>query len=83
MIQGAHGDNLALEELVVPSSYDQVPSAQLPSAVLELAELYVAYARDVAEATHTAPTFQDAVRMHKLIDAAMASTETGQFISLE
>lgn len=83
VIQGAHGDNLALEELVVPSSYDQVPSAQLPSAVLELAELYVAYARDVAEGTQTAPTFEDAVRMHKLIDAAMASTENGQFITLD
>lgn len=83
MIQGAHGDNLPLEQLVVPSTYSQVPSANLPSAVLELAELYVAYARDVAEGTHTAPTFDDAVRMHKLIDAAVASTENGQFISLD
>lgn len=83
LIEGAHGDKLPMERLVVPASYDRVPVAELPSAVLELAELYVAFARDLSEGTHTAPTFDDAVRMHKLIDATVASTQTGQFITLD
>jgi predicted dehydrogenase len=45
---------------------------------MELAENYAAFARDVANGTCAAPTFRDAVRMHKLIDAAMESSETGQ-----
>ncbi|WP_397453375.1 Gfo/Idh/MocA family protein [Pseudomonas sp. NA-150] len=83
VIKGAHGDNQPLDVLDVPASYDRVPAAELPSAVLELAELYVAYANDVAEGSHTAPTFDDAVRMHKLIDAAMKSTQDGQFVTLD
>jgi predicted dehydrogenase len=82
-IEGAHGDNLPLAPLVIPDAYDRLPPSDLPSSVLELAEVYAAYARDVADGTHDAPDFEDAVRMHKLIDAAMASTETGRRIDLD
>jgi predicted dehydrogenase len=82
-IEGAHGDNLPLEPLVIPDSYDRLPPSDLPSSVLELAEIYAAYARDVAKDTHDAPTFEDAVRMHKLIDAAVVSTETGRRVDLD
>lgn len=81
-IEGAHGDNLPLEPMPVPSSYDVLPESDLPSAVLELAELYAAYAADVANGTKTAPTFDDAVRMHELLDAVEESTKTGQRVSL-
>jgi predicted dehydrogenase len=74
---GAHGDKLPLGPLPVPAQYDPLPKAGLPSAVMELAENYAAFARDLASGTKTAPTFRDAVRMHKLIDAAMESSETG------
>lgn len=82
VIQGAHGDKLPLTPLPVPASYDRLPESGLPSAVLELAELYHAYAEDVANGTRTAPTFEDAVRMHKLLDAAKESSETGRRIAL-
>ena len=81
-IYGVKGDNVALEPMPVPSSYDVLPSSALPSAVLELAELYAAYAADVANGTQTAPTFEDAVRMHELLDAATESTATGRRVSL-
>jgi predicted dehydrogenase len=32
----------------------------------------------VVNGTNTPPTFRDAVRMHKLIDAAMQSSKTGR-----
>jgi predicted dehydrogenase len=56
----------------------RLPASNLPSAVLELAELYHAYAQDVAEGTHAAASFEDAVRMHKLLDAALETSHTGR-----
>jgi hypothetical protein len=47
--------------LSVPESYNWLPPSELPSAVLELANLYAAYARDVSTGTHLAPTFADAI----------------------
>ncbi len=82
-IFGAHGDKLALERLDVPDSYRRLPDSPLPSAVLELAELYWAYAHDVANGTHTAPTFADAVRMHRLLDSAQTSYRAREFARLD
>lgn len=78
VIEGAHGDNLPLQLMPVPDAYLRLPDSNLPSAVLELAELYYVYAQDVVEGTQVAATFDDAVRMHKLIDAALAASATGQ-----
>jgi predicted dehydrogenase len=78
IITGAHGDNLPLEVLEVPESYNWLPPSSLPSAVLELANLYAAHARDVREGTHEAPTFATAIRMHELLDLVEASTELGE-----
>lgn len=77
IVEGAHGDNVPLQALPVPTTYDQLPPSELPSAVLELAGLYAAYANDVRDGTKTAPDFSDAVRIHELINAAVKSSETG------
>ena len=53
---------------------------QVRAQLLELADLYWAYAHDVANGTRTAPTFADAVRMHDLIDYAQASFRSQRFI---
>ncbi|WP_288823995.1 Gfo/Idh/MocA family oxidoreductase [uncultured Paraburkholderia sp.] len=81
-IEGAHGDNLPLLPMPVPPAYHDLPRSDLPSAVLELAELYAAYANDVRNGTRTAPDFSDALRMHQLINAAVTSYETGKHITL-
>lgn len=76
VIEGAHGDNLALQPLPVPDRYQRLPASTLPSAVLELAELYYVYAQDVAEGTHAAATFDDALRLHRLLDAAKTGSQS-------
>jgi predicted dehydrogenase len=81
-IFGAHGDKQPLERLQVPPDYQRLPQSALPSAVLELAELYWAYAHDVENGTHTAPTFADAVRMHRLIESAQTSYASREFVQL-
>ncbi len=75
LIEGAKGDNLPLAPLTIPDSYDWLPESELPSAVLELANLYAAYARDVAEETHTAPSFEDALWLHRLFDQLQAASD--------
>lgn len=81
IVEGAHGDNVPLRALPVPTTYDQLPPSELPSAVLELAGLYAAYANDVRDGTKTAPDFSDAVRIHELINAAVKSSETGTHVA--
>jgi predicted dehydrogenase len=82
VIEGAHGDNLPLEQLPVPAIYDRLPPSGLPSAVLELAQLYAAYAEDIHTGSRTAPTFDDALRMHNLLDATVESTESGRYVEV-
>jgi len=83
VILGAHGDKQPLARLDVPQGFHRLPASELPSAVLELGELYWAYAHDVSHGTHEAPDFADAVRMHRLIDGALASFSTRRFMSTE
>lgn len=77
VIQGAHGDKVPLRVLPVPNHYLRLPASDLPSAVLELGELYYTYAQDIERGTQVAATFDDAVRLHKLLDAALRSSQTG------
>ena len=78
VIEGAHGDNMPLQVLLVPDAYHLVPKSTLPSSVLELAHLYAAYAADVQQGTHTATTFEDGLWMHRFFDLMSQSSETGQ-----
>jgi len=77
VIAGAHGDNQPMQVMPVPATYDTLPPSGLPSAVLELAHLYAAYAHDVHEGTQRAPTFRDAIRMHDLIETAERAARDG------
>jgi predicted dehydrogenase len=82
VVTGAHGDKLPLETQSVPDSYNWVPAAPLPSAVLELAHLYAALAKDFDANTHTVPTFEDAARLHRLIEGFQDSSADGMRISV-
>ncbi len=77
VVEGAHGDDLPLAALPVPSPGTGLPESDLPSAVLELAHLYAAFARDLATGSQTAPTFDDAVWLHGLFDRFDASSRQG------
>lgn len=80
VIEGAHGDNLPMRHLPTPLGYDKLPPSDLPSAVLELAHLYAAFADDVATGGRSAATFEDAIRMHRLLDTALESSSKRQRI---
>lgn len=82
LITGALGDNQPMQAMPVPAQYDTLPASDLPSAVLELAHLYAAYAHDVSAGTQLAPTFRDAIRMHDLIETAERSSAAGVRLSV-
>lgn len=83
LIRGAHGDDLPLDTLSVPTQYNWVPEATLPSAVLELANLYEAFARNGAGGPEKAPDFGDALWMHRLIEAFERSSAEGKSVTID
>jgi predicted dehydrogenase len=76
-VAGSQGDGEALRVLPIPAQYQGLPASKLDASVLDLAYLYAAYANDRVQGTHDAPTFADAVKMHKLIDLITESSSTG------
>jgi predicted dehydrogenase len=80
---GARGDKRSLTLQRVPDKYRALRGAKLPTTVSELAGIYAAIALDKAAGTSTAPTFRDALRMQKLIVAAMDSSESGCRVSFD
>jgi predicted dehydrogenase len=82
VVQGAKGDNLPLQTLTVPESYDWLPDSGLPSAVLELANLYAAFATGSNDAAVRAPTFDDALWLHRLFDHFEASNRDGKRVAV-
>ena len=82
VIEGAKGDNLPLQTLTVPESYNWLPDSNLPSAVLELANLYVAFAAGGEDAVDRAPSFEDALWLHLLFDSFEASNRDGKRVDV-
>ncbi|MDQ2820210.1 MAG: Gfo/Idh/MocA family oxidoreductase [Pseudomonadota bacterium] len=82
VVEGARGDAQPLQILPVPAQYRWLPDETLAGSVAELAHLYAAYARDVRDGTQLAPTFADAVNMHAVIDAIIASDAAGARVTV-
>ncbi len=74
-LKSARGDEKAFKPLEVPASFlaglgrEPVPG--------NVARNYARMARDLREGTHTAPSFDDAVALHRVIAAIEQSSEDG------
>jgi hypothetical protein len=53
----------------IPDSYQGLPMSKLDASVLDLAHLYAAFAKGGDNGSYDAPTFTDAVRLHRLISS--------------
>ena len=75
-LAGARGDEQVFRPLDVPASY----RAGWPQDVVpgNVARVYARMASDLREGTRTAPTFEDAVALHKVIAAIETAAETGR-----
>jgi predicted dehydrogenase len=72
-------DTGAFKPLPTPAAYAPLPVAHLDASVQDVAYLYAAYARDKATGSADAPSFEDAVRQHRLIDEIRQASESFGF----
>ena len=75
-LAGAQGDAQTLSPIEVPPQYLWTP--ELPMFVQNVAQVYALMVEDIASGTHRAPTFEDAVRRHRLLDAVERSAASGR-----
>jgi predicted dehydrogenase len=74
-LEGARGDERAFRALKVPASYRSGwPEEVEPGNV---ARLYARLAQDIRDGTRTAPSFDDAVAVHRIIAAIERAAESG------
>jgi predicted dehydrogenase len=74
-LKGARGTEKTFRPLEIPASYlSGWPEDVVPGNV---ARLYARMARDLREGTRTAPTFEDAVAVHRIIAAIEKAAESG------
>ncbi|AKT38391.1 Gfo/Idh/MocA family protein [Chondromyces crocatus] len=77
-LSGARGDGQPLEPLPIPDRYHWVPTTDLSLHAQEVGNLYAAFARDFTEGTRLAPSFRDALHLHRLLDTFAESSVSGQ-----
>lgn len=75
-LQGAHGEEKTFRSLEIPASYrvgwpDDAESGNV-------ARLYARMARDLREGSRSAPSFDDAVAVHRIIAAIERAAESGR-----
>ena len=78
LIEGSQGDGEMLRPLPIPATYHQVPASTLDASVLDLAHVYAAYARARTGDSHDAPSFADALKLHRLIDLISEAAINGR-----
>src|SRR3954447_7708144 len=76
-VRGGTGAQSALELLPVPEKYRWAPP-QAPGASTNVAQAYAHFAHDYREGTHLCPTFDDAVKRHRMLDAIETAAATGK-----
>ena len=81
-LSGARVADTKMAPLAVPASYNWLPPSDLPSSVLELADLFEVHARDLASCSRTVPSFEDALFMQRLLEQAAVSSASGRRIKL-
>jgi predicted dehydrogenase len=77
MISGAQRKDRQLAPLPVPDSYRRVDIAPREFAYA-VAHAYKCVAEDLRAGTHRAPTFADALSLHRFLDAVDRAATTGQ-----
>ncbi|HEY6981019.1 Gfo/Idh/MocA family oxidoreductase [Reyranella sp.] len=78
-IEGARGEEKTFRPLEVPASYRAGWPEDAESG--NVARLYARVARDLREGTRTAPSFDDAVAVHRIIAAIEKAAESGSRVA--
>lgn len=65
LLAGGRGEDKRVESIRVPTDH---PEIRLHGPARNVAALYATFARDLDQGTRVAPSFSDAVRLHRLVD---------------
>lgn len=76
LLKGARGEENTFRPLEVPASYRVGWPKDVESG--NVARLYARMARDLREGTGTAPSFDDAVAVHRIVAAIEKAAESGR-----
>jgi predicted dehydrogenase len=79
-LEGARGQETTFRQLELPDSYRTGWPEDAESG--NVGRLYARMARELREGSNTAPTFDDAVAVHRIIAAIEKADETGNRTSL-
>ena len=82
-MKGAQGNVRHWTEIEIPDHLRLIPPSDLDVSVQDLAQLYIAFARDRVTGTKSVRDFKGAVAMHRLIDAINEASSSHRFASLE
>jgi predicted dehydrogenase len=75
---GARGAETAVQVMPIPDKYRWAPPQPAPGFATNVAQTYAMFARDYRDGTHYCPTFDDAVRRHRLLQAIETAAASGQ-----
>lgn len=78
-IMGGHKDDKALQELPVPERFKCVPEeVRGLGAAYDVGQMWVKFAEAIRTGGHVEADFDHAVRRHRMLDAIVRASETGQ-----
>jgi len=77
-VRGAQGAARELSELPIPARYRWVPDSLERDSRYNVAQLYANLAESIRQGTPASPSFAAAVTRHRLLDAIVQASETGQ-----
>jgi len=78
-IMGGHKDDKALQELPVPERLKWVPEdVRKVGRAYDVGQMWVKFAEAIRTGARVEPDFDHAVRRHKMLDAIVRASETGQ-----
>jgi predicted dehydrogenase len=77
-LHGAQSKGAKLSELPIPAKYRHVPDSVPANSPYNVAQLYAKLAESIRNGTPASPGFDAAVKRHRLIDAIVRASTTGQ-----
>lgn len=77
-VQIARSMDAPLTDAVIPEQYYRRELDGLPQPAVNVGHHYALVAKDITEGTSLAPTFEDAVRRHRVIKAIETAAQTGR-----
>ncbi|XXX72476.1 Gfo/Idh/MocA family oxidoreductase [Sorangium sp. So ce134] len=80
-LSGARGDGQPLQPIPTPERLSEIPRAGLSDDAYQIALLYAAFAKDLAEGTSVAPTFRDALKLHRLVSTIAEASAAGKRVA--